>query len=188
MRVLIRAFDRLIQRLCGVFEFSRDSACLLRLQFGKAPRTIRLANGEIAHGVPVLLIHLWNEHVPPLPPDGADVAWGLQTYRMLIQSFRAVAQLIACDPRLEGIQAVGGITVLVPLPNDPGGGGLLRRMGFELFPYAGALGRFGEFWENLYTWGLMWTYNAASLRQRQLLRIRRQEMWMTVEAFMRRYG
>jgi hypothetical protein len=57
-----------------------------------------------------------------------------------------------------------------------------------VFPYRGPLARFGEFWENLYTWGLMWTFNAASLRHRSLLRLRRAEVWMSAAELLARYG
>ena len=55
-------------------------------------------------------------------------------------------------------------------------------------PYRSPLGRFGEFWENFYAWWLMWAFNAASLRHRRLLHMRRAELWMSAVEFMSRYG
>ena len=65
---------------------------------------------------------------------------------------------------------------------------LFTRLGFSEFPYQSRLGRFGEFWENFYTWALMWAFNEVSLRQRHLVALRRTEIWMSVGEFLRKYG
>jgi len=64
----------------------------------------------------------------------------------------------------------------------------MQRLGFTVTPYRSPLGRFGEFWENLYAYGLIWAYNPASVHQRQLLGLHRTEMWMPADEFLRRYG
>jgi hypothetical protein len=65
---------------------------------------------------------------------------------------------------------------------------LLSWLGFVVQPYHSPLGSFGEFWENFYSWAIMWAYNAVSLRQRHLLQLRRSEFWMSIADFLRRYG
>jgi hypothetical protein len=95
---------------------------------------------------------------------------------------------LTTDPALAGVQALGGATVLVVAGRDSSPEKLFQRLGLELFPYHNPLGRFGEFWENAYTWALMWAYNGASLRHRHLLRLQRTEAWISTAAFLRRYG
>jgi hypothetical protein len=193
MRALVRRLDGLLRRANGVFEFCTQEDCVLRLQLRGAPHQLHLSDGvEVRAGDPVVMIHLWNEHVPPLGPDGPDLAWASRMGRMLLGSYRAVARWLADQPRMANVRAVGGVTVLI---SPHGGGGSLRlmqRLGFEVLPYhvplGHPLGRFGEFWENLYTWWLMWAYNAASLRHRRLLRLCRTEFWMSARAFLERYG
>lgn len=34
----------------------------------------------------------------------------------------------------------------------------------------------------------MWTFNAVSLRRRRLIRLRRAEIWISFDEFLRRYG
>lgn len=188
MRALVRRFDRFLRAAYGIFEFTADGEGLLRLRVRGAPHTLFLPDGIIAKGEPVLELHLWNEHVPPLPPTGPDLAWAARVRRMLDFSFGAVARQMTWDPRLGEVRAVGGVTVLLS-PGDPRGGTrLMERLGFMVLPYRNVLGRFGEFWENLYSWGLMWTFNAASLRRRSLFRLRRGEVWMSRGEFLRRYG
>jgi hypothetical protein len=57
-----------------------------------------------------------------------------------------------------------------------------------VLPYHRPLGKFGEFWENFFSWWLMWTYNDASLHSREFWRLQRTEIWMTADEFIRRYG
>jgi hypothetical protein len=55
-------------------------------------------------------------------------------------------------------------------------------------PCRSPLGAFGDFWENLYTWWVMWAYHQVSVRHRQFFRLRRVEAWMPAEAFIQRFG
>jgi hypothetical protein len=189
MRAVIRRFDALLRRAYGVFEFCDDADCLLRLQVGEASVPLCLADGnEVRRGDRVLLLHLWNEHVPLIGAAGPDLAWAVRAYRMWLPSLRAAARWLAEESGLPDVQAVGGVTVLAFPGGEEGGSRFLQRLGFALYPYRNPLGRFGEFWENFYAWGLMWSFNAASLHNRHLLRMRRTEFWMSAPAFLRRYG
>jgi YkoP-like protein len=188
MRVIIRSFDAWLRRTSGVFEFSADPKCLFRLRRTRAPHDLQLPDVEVPASAPVLELHLWNEHMLPIPSEGPDVIWAMQLRKMVIESLHAVGQQFRRDPRLSSVQAVGGVTVLLFTGPHTGAERLFSRLGFRVFPYHNPLGRFGEFWENLYTWGLMWTFNAASLRRRQLLRLRRTEVWLSAREFLRRYG
>jgi hypothetical protein len=188
MRALIRRFDALLSQAHGVFEFCDDGNCVLRLQIAQTRRTLCFAGQEVRVGEPVLVLHLWNEHIPPLPQAGPDLAWAAQLRRLFIQSLRAVAVQMRCDPRLARVRAVGGTTTLLSPDSHPGGRRFMQRLGFTILPYRSPMGRFGEFWENFYAWGIMWTFNAASLRQRQLLHLRRSELWMPADEFVSRYG
>lgn len=88
---------------------------------------------------------MWNEHVPRLPPDGPDLRWAVQGQRRLVASLRALARQMGRDPRLAGVQAVCGITVLFFPGEGSGGEKLFKRLGFTLYPCHNPLGRFGEF-------------------------------------------
>ncbi len=188
MRWLIRRFDALLRRANGVYEFWPDPDCVLRLQRARAPHELRFPTHSVLPGEQVLGLHLRNEQVPPLPQEGPDLAWAARMRRLFVASLRAVARELERDPRLAGARALGGATVLLGAGEDAASVRLMRRLGFTIWPYRTRLGRFGEFWENLYTWGLMWAYNPASLRGRRLLDLRRMEMWMPVEELRRRYG
>jgi hypothetical protein len=188
MRRLIRAFDGLLRQTLGVFEFSDDARGLLRLRASRAPHRLELPGHVVEAGAPVLELHLWNEHMPSIAPEGPDLAWARKTTAMFVASLHDAARYLVATPGLATIEAIGAATVLAPPGDPPGGESLVRRLGFLVLPYHSPLGRFGEFWENFYTWWIMWTYNAASLRRRSLVRMRRTEIWMSRDVFLRRYG
>ena len=188
MRRLIRAFDGWLRQTEGVFEFTQAPDCILRLRRGRAREPIRLAEAVIPAGAPILEVHLWNERIPPILSAGADVAWAGWMTRRLIGSFRLVAGYMLAGPDLQSIRAVCGTTVLVDSPIGSSGGKILTQLGFTLRPAHNRLARFGEFWENLYTWWLMWAFNPVSLRRRSLFRLQRIEFWMEAEAFRRRHS
>lgn len=188
MRALIRCLDALLRTVYGVFMFCEDPNCVLRLQLKEVHHSLSLSGGQVNKGEPVLMLHLWNEHLPPLPPTGPTLAWAVRFQRLLVKSFQAVAQQVCLDPRLVGIRAVGGVFALLPSGENSSGVQLMQRLGFRVFPYHNPLGRFGEFWENLYSWLLIWTYNPASLRSHRLLRLQRSEIWMSKDEFLSRYS
>lgn len=187
MRKLIRGLDRLVRFIHGVYEFSAAPDCLLRLSLGRAPHILPLPDGEVKQGVPVVEVHLWNEHMPRIPEEGPDFAWALRIYRMLNQSLQAAAFHIQNDQRLSEGKAIGGVNAMILPGNPTGGESLMKRLGFIVLPYHAPLGAFGEFWENFYSWMLMWTFNPASLPQHPLFRLRRTEIWMSKKEFLRRY-
>ena len=188
MKGAVRSFDRLLRWLLGVFEFCSEPYCLLRARRTTTPHPVVLPTGVVPAGAPMVELHLWNEHIPPLPPEGPTVAWAIQVRRRLVRSFQALARQMPQDPRLAGAQILGGVTVL-PLASAHGSGvRLFEQLGFVIQPYRPPLGRFGEFWQNLYLWAIMWAFNEPTLAQRSLLRLRRCEVWMTSDELLRRYG
>jgi hypothetical protein len=80
------------------------------------------------------------------------------------------------------------VTVLLTSGLHEAGSRFVQKMGFSVFPYNNRLGRFGEFWENFFSWMIIWTFNPDSLPDRSLLSLRRSEMWMAREAFLERYA
>lgn len=188
LRATIRRFDDWLSRVEGVAPFTDDPGVILRLQNGRAKWEIPLPERKIAVGSELLVLHLWNERLPPLPPGGADLPWALHTQRLMIHSFRAVARYLRNKPSFSSIQAVGGIIAHIKLEGADGGRALLEHLGFTIFAYHRPLGSFGEFWENFYTWCLMWAYNPESMRHRSLAHLQRAEFWMTKAKFLAHYS
>jgi hypothetical protein len=188
MRFLVRKLDELIRRCNRVFEFSQDADCLLRLQVTRTPHTLKLPELTVEANEPVLLIHLWNERLPLISPGGPDLAWARRILRLFRHSLCLVADYLQDDPQLSGVRAVGGVTILLISGLHEAGGRFVQEMGFTITPYSSRLGRFGEFWENFYSWLIIWTFNPHSLPGYSLIHLHRSEMWMCRDIFLQRYG
>lgn len=187
LRDIIRRFDNWLSQVEGVEPFSDDPGLIMRIQTGHPGWDLPLPDGRIRRDAPVLFIHLWNERLPVIPSQGPDLAWARQSQRATLYSFRAIASHIQKTPALQTIQAIGGIIAQINLTGADGGRALLEGMGFTIFAYHRPVGAFGEFWENLHTWWLMWAYNPASLRGKTLFRLQRNEFWMTKRKFLEKF-
>ncbi len=188
LRLVIRRFDDWLSHVEGVEPFTDDAQVIMRTQTGRAAWDIPLPECTIPINSDVLFIHLWNERIPPIPAEGPDLAWARRTQRLMLHSFKAVAQHMRENPVLYKTQAVGGVIAQISREGADGGRLMLEHLGFTIFPYHRPAGTFGEFWENFYTWWLMWAYNPASARHHHMLDLQRNEFWMTQEKFLDRFG
>ncbi|HTP01698.1 MAG TPA: hypothetical protein VMJ64_10015 [Anaerolineales bacterium] len=187
-RSIIHRFDAWLSRVEHVESFAEEPFILLRLQRSAAARDIRLPGRTIRAGSPVVVLHFWNERIPPIGSQGPDMEWAIQFQRRLIQSLKGAARFVQQAAVFQDAEAVGGVIVQIHLVGQDGGRLLVERLGFTVVPYHRPAGAFGEFWENFYTWLLIWTYNRASLHSHSLLSLQRNEFWMTKDSFLERFA
>jgi hypothetical protein len=187
VRRMVYALDRLLRSRLGLFEYWDDPDCLFRVRVTDAPGDLHVSEGEIPTGAPVLELHLWNEHIPPMFVDTPSITAAVQIRRTLTSSTRALACRMRTDPHLHGVQAVGGVTPLFSAGDGSAMEKLFIRLGFTTRPYQNPMGRFAEFWEEVYGWMIMWAYYRGTKRPRTLGKIRRTDFWMSSEEFLRRY-
>jgi len=190
-RGTIAALDTVLRRRLGVFEFTSDPSCILRISLTRAPVRIDLP-GEvhIAKGDPIVDLHLWNERLPQMPPTGADLAWARRMYRAFTISLHLLAKYMALDARMSGVRALYGEPGFLLTSELDAGAAVLRRLGFEVRRprvRASPWWRFAEFWQNLYSYALLWAYNPASLRHKPFLRLERCQLWMPRHVLDERY-
>lgn len=188
LRTVIRHFDDWLSIREGVLPFTDDPRVILRLQAGRVNHDLDLPDSLIPPGAKVLYLHLWNERMPRIPDAGPDPSYGLKLERLIVYSLKAAAQHVQSTQDLYDVEAIGGITVLVSLKAMDGARAMFEQLGFTVMHYRRPLGAFGEFWENFYTWWLMWTYNPASVHHRSLWNLQRSEFWMTRQLFLKRYA
>jgi hypothetical protein len=162
--------------------------CLLRLQVTRAAHPIYLPDLTVKVKEPVLLIHLWNERLPSVYPEGMDLAWARRILQLFRHSLCLAAVYLQENRQLDDIRAIGGVTILAQSGLHGTGSRFMQDMGFTVLPYSSRLGRFGEFWENFYSYLIIWTFNPGSMPARPLIRLRRSEMWMSRQAFLQHYG
>ncbi|HEX9012717.1 MAG TPA: hypothetical protein VF813_04345 [Anaerolineaceae bacterium] len=189
LKTVLRGFDNSLCWLRGVFSFDNDPECILRVQAESATHDVTLPGETLRKGERIIHLHLWNEHLPVMPPGGDDLAWAARTWRLFVRSLQRLALQIPRDPRLAGARAVGASSALFTLRGGPSSGArLMEKIGFQVTPYYRPWGGFGEWIENTYSWWLMWAYNPGSMRSRDYQRIERTEIWMSAAELVRRFG
>lgn len=191
IRYLVVFIDAILRLLCRIFEFSTDEQCILRLSLSTSDRALTLIDGtEIEAGDPVAELHFWNERVPPIPPEGPNLAWALVFQRQVRDSLEELAVYIQDAPKFQHIQGLRGnlpfnIDDHQELLKD-----IVERWGFEFYegPIAnGAWDQFAHFWERVYEVGLLIAFNPASLHGRHWDQIKHAQIWMSRNTLMRRY-
>jgi len=190
-RAAIGAFDSLLRWRLGVFEFTTDPACILRISVTPAPVSIDLPGDlHIVAGEPLVDIHLWNERLPQMPRTGADLAWARRMLRAFTVSLHLLAKYMALEPKLAGVRALYGEPGFLLTSELDAGAAVLTRLGFVVRrprAQAGPWLRFAEFWQNLYSYALLWTFNPGSLYHKPLLRLERCQLWMPRHVLDERY-
>jgi len=184
IRTLVIGFDRHMRRKMNVIEFWDHPDCLIRVRVTQSDHALVVANDVIPEGDNIIEIHFWNEHVPRIPGSGTDMKWAVRGVRMLKSSFSELALQMDNSERFQGVKAVGGITPLFFAGDDSSGERIWKRLGFTLTPVKHPLGRFGAFWENVYTLLIMWAFNPHSVRNQRLSSMRRTEFWVTADEFL----
>jgi len=190
-RAAVRALDARLRRSYGVYEFSAEQGCILRVAKGWSERHVRLSDGTaVSPGERIGELHLWNERLPQMDASGADVRWAVAMHRGLRQSLHLLAAHVQDDRDWDGVSAFRGETAMDPRWVNPSGADIMGRLGLELLPpEAGScFGRFVDFWENLYTWWLIWTFAPASLRSKRFWQIRRRQVWISRRQLLAAYG
>jgi len=188
-RAAVRGLDMLIRRAVHVREFTQDENCILRVALGRSTGEMTLSDGtRIEKDEVVGELHLWNEHLPRMDEEGPSLEWATKAYRLWRASLKKLAAYLENDPQFENVRAFRGESAL--LKDDLEGSALFERLGFDLVrrDRTSKLKRFGEFWENLYTWWLIWTFNPGSLRRKKLFRMERAQIWISRQALLEKYG
>ncbi len=188
LRALVRHFDRFLRRVYGIHEFSDSAECLLRIAVSRSNRAVRLGDGTaVACGELIGELHLWNEHVPPLPETGPDLSWALMFRHRLRNSLTELARYVDTDPRLRSVRAFRGEGVLGSQQERERLAQMARTWGFDVplcreYSWAHA---WTNFWRNVYTWALLWAFNCGSTRRDALRGLRRAEFWISRRALAR---
>lgn len=188
-RAAVRGLDVLVRRAYHVREFTQDENCILRIALGRSAKDMTLSDGtRIEKGEVVGELHLWNERLPRMDEEGPSLQWALTTYRLWRASLKKLTAYLENDPQFENIRAFRGESAL--LKDDLEGSALFERLGFDLVRRnrTSRLERFAEFWENLYTWWLIWTFNPGSMRSKNLSRMERAQIWISRRALIEKYG
>lgn len=177
-----------MRRRLGIWEFSDDPDCILRVALLRSRWEIGLNDGTvIRRGETIGMIHAWNERVPPIPPGGADMAWARELRRRLVRSLQLLARATREDPRLQTIRGFGGAGVL---RFSPAILRLLERLGLEIYelPPQSLRDWLEEPVSRIWTWLMRRTFNPVSVEGRGLEVLSRRFYWIGREKLLQMYG
>jgi YkoP domain len=187
----VYGLDRWLRRRSGVYEYSVHPACLYRINRGEADARLILSDGtRIASGDPVLNLHLWNEHVPPMSSGDCTLAWARRMARSAVFSLTQLAQWLAVRPEHDDIVALRADMCIATSAQCPQLTRIALHMGFEpvrapgLSRDSGYLRQLGE---NFFMLLLVMAANPAALRSDVLWRDRAL-FYLSRTSLERRYG
>jgi ceramide glucosyltransferase len=186
----VRGIDAVLRRLYGIREFCHHQDCMLRLSISHSKEDIVLSDGtHIRRGDEIGELHLWNELVPSIPQEGANLAWARAFQRRLAFSLSRLAAYVQRELEYRDIQAFRGAnTFLSPYKHMRR---IVGRWGFEVVGVDGSSGlfyRFGQFWAGLYAWALAWAFNPVSVKDDGLWVLQPSQLWMSRETLLEKYG
>lgn len=186
----IRCLDAHLRRKQGIFEFCKDPRCLLRVSLEPAEMNMEFADGtRVSAGEPVGVVHLWNEHLPTIPRDGADLRWAMAMRQLMQYTLRELAAAAQTDPRLRRAEAFGGTALFASRGGPPQVAKMASRFGFEWVAdhrKPSILRRIHDFFQNFLVFGLQWAFNPAGLRGKGFLRPR-EPLYMSREKLLEQY-
>lgn len=187
---LVVAIDRRQRQKLGIWEFSDDPECILRLGLATATMGVELVDGTVVRpGDTIGHIHLWNERLPHIPLGGPDLAWAREMKQLFVHSFRLLACYMVENPAaLMNVRAFGGE---LPLVYTPASTRLLRRLGVEMFdpiPHRGLSEWAIDLGSRLWTWLLRRAFNLESIRGARLSDLQRRPAWISRRTIITLYG
>jgi hypothetical protein len=187
----VRSVDSLLRQRQGIEEFTVDAACVFRISHELAARAVLLSDGTaIAQGDPVLQLHFWNEHLPPMANEGPSAAWAIRLKHCMHRSLTAIANYLQRERTLDTVQALHGAP---PFGSRIGAIQMVRtaqRFGFDVIEPDVApewRERVHVVFDSMRLWGLAYAFNRAGLRTKGLLRHRHQ-LWIARRKLLRLYG
>jgi hypothetical protein len=185
------AIDRRLRDRNAVIEYTSDPLCILRIRIGRLNQTVSLEDGTIGSvGDRMIDLHLWNEHIPLIPRQGASVSWARQWQHCMAVSFRELARFLVRRPDLNDISVLRAITAFGARERSAGNILLMQRYGFE--PVVDATPatmaeRGRRLAENVLMTAMVLAHNPAALRRDTLLR-GRTLLFMSRRVLEARYG
>ncbi len=181
--------DALIRTYYGIYEFTDDPGCVLRVGLGQARAAVTLSDGtRVEDGELVGTLHFWNEHLPRYTPEGPNLRWACAMRDQMRRSLCSLADYIEtepggkfvrfaarprCRPGSEHRKSSGSAT-------DTGLNGYPR----QTFSFLRRLHAVGE---SLTLWSLTRAFNPAALPRQPFMRDHH-ELWISRTALLRRYG
>jgi hypothetical protein len=182
--------DALIRTCYGIYEFTDDPGCVLRIGVGQARSDVILSDGtKVESGEPVGTLHFWNEHLPRYPPEGPNLRWACAMRDQMHRSLCSLAEYVESEPTWREIRALRGEAALSTRLGTWQVRRVGDRYGFERVPPTdlSLLRRLHAVGEGLTLWSLTRAFNPAALPRQPFMRDHH-ELWISRNGLIGRYG
>jgi YkoP domain len=188
---LIFALDGRLRRRHAVVEYTGHPLCVFRLEITRSSRELALRDGtRLRAGQRIAQLHFWNEHVPPVPPNGTTIGWARQMQQGIAISLRELARYLSSRPDLHDILVIGADAPSATRAQSQQLARVMAYYGFEAIteherlPIGGRMHRFGE---NILISLTVFAQNAPALRFDTLGRVRL-PIFLSRRALEQRFG
>ncbi|HJT07310.1 MAG TPA: hypothetical protein VJ747_10305 [Stellaceae bacterium] len=182
LALMVRGVDALLRQRQHIREFTADNECLFRVAVAEARASLHLSDETFVRlGDPILELHFWNEHVPPMPADGPSAAWANLMKRLIRRSLVLTALYLEQERALASIVALHGAP---PFRSRVGTAQMLRaakRFGFDVVqPDAPGNWRsvIHEVLDGILIWALLLAFNPSAQRGDGMSR-HRYHLWIS---------
>jgi hypothetical protein len=168
--------DARLRRRGAVFEYTRNPACVFRIDINPTVRPLVLRDGTcVRAGARIARLHFWIEQVPLMPNSGPTIAWARQMQRAMALSLRELAGFLAARPDLDDVRVVCGLAPSGTKTQSEQLARIMARYGFESLVESGRLPlgeRLHRLGENILISMVVLAHNPAALRPDTLKRVR----------------
>jgi hypothetical protein len=173
---LLFALDVRLQRRHAVFEYTGNPSCVFRIEIALSCQRLALRDGTgVQRGQRIAWLHFWNEHIPPVPEDGATIAWARQMQQAIAISLRELARYLASRPDLGDVTVIWGDVPSGTRTQTAKLARIMEHYGFEVIPEPDPLPigpRLRRLAENILISLIVLAQNAGALRLDTLNRVR----------------
>lgn len=129
---VVGSLDTVLRSFYGIYEFTDDPGCVLRIGLSFARESVTLMNGTaIEIGDPIGSLHFWNEHLPRYSGFGPELCWAAEMRRRLSRSLTALAEHVERDPDWRAVHAFRGYAAFSSRIGILQLYRVTRRLGFE---------------------------------------------------------
>jgi YkoP domain len=183
---LVGSLDAVLRAYYGVYEYTDDPDCLLRIGMSLAREPVTLGDGtSIEVGDRIGALHFWNEHLPRFSDMGPELHWAAEMRRRVSLSLCALAAYVEKEPQWRGVDAFMGYAAFSSRIGVVQLYRVTRRMGFEWVPGSSSTVR--TLAGSITGYGLTRVHNPAALARQQFFR-RVHEIWISRSTLLARYG
>lgn len=163
----INRIDRKLRTLHGITEYTDSPSCIFRMEVASSKDRVVLADGTtVCCADRIVVLHLWNEHIPRLPRDGPTLGWGCRLNRAFESSLRELEAYLASRPDLDDVVAIRAEMAIAARERTARLVTIVARYGFERAepPKRSLPMELHRFGENILFAMLVLVHNPASFR------------------------